>query len=592
MSSNKLQTFSKLTNIETKYSDEVVNIGYCKPIENFTFIKRFFEQWVASVDSKIDICQKHSVEYADLLSRRGFTFDEFKFLMNGSIPEESYHRTEIFELLYIDDQIEREKFKYKVSGDDLSLAEQYQNSIKQFIKQENPLLKDYLLDTKVPINLSIEALKKHVYILGSSGSGKSELIKHLIYELQRTSHKKRNRSIIYIDPHGDSALDVLRFVMNKGVSKDRVIYLDADLRSTIKQLSGQDLLQSDYHYVVNPFDNKNIESGDIPSFTEYISQAFFSVIDSDETFQMESIIESCVETLIRDGKSDISDLKRFMDDNKNSDLIKLAEKIPNKERAEFITSKFRTDGRLSSTKNSIFIRLQKLLGNTYFQRAFTGQSTVNLEEAMNSGKVIIINMNKAITGKLSSLTAGKLMVALFSAYAFRRVKQTKNKRMDTFLFIDEFQNYVSENINEILAETRKFKLFAVLANQQAGQSMSSQLKRIIGGNTALKFMGDNEPESAEWMASQMKHVTGHDVNRLPKYGFWLNDRFNKSAGSFISRSPGYLVDTSSRYYLNKKETIDLLRYIAIDSGIYRKVESQPIVKSSPKSDILSNPFTE
>jgi len=168
MNSNKLQTFSKLTNIETEYSDRVVNVGYCKPIENFTFLKRFFQQWVASIDVKIDKCQKHSVEYANLLSRRGFTFDEFKFLINGSIPEESYHRTEIFELLYIDDQIEREKFKYKVGGDDLSLAEQYQNSIRKFIKQENPLLKDYLLDTKVPINLSIEALKKHVYILGSS----------------------------------------------------------------------------------------------------------------------------------------------------------------------------------------------------------------------------------------------------------------------------------------------------------------------------------------------------------------------------------------------------------------------------------------
>jgi len=94
------------------------------------------------------------------------------------------------------------------------------------------------------------------------------------------------------------------------------------------------------------------------------------------------------------------------------------------------------------------------------------------------------------------------------------------------------------------------------------------------------------------MASQMKHITKDDVNRLPKYGFWLNDRFNKSAGSFISRSPGYLVDTSSRYYLKKKETIDLLKYIAIDSGIYRKVTSQSITKPSPQSDILSNPFTE
>ena len=372
-----------------------------------------------------------------------------------------------------------------------------------------------------------------------------------------------------VEPHGDLAQEILMFAFNKK-QKDRVVYLDPFIRETAISLLGEDILGADYTFVINPFDLKRKSEKEIGYMTDKLSNAFFEIINSDETFQMEAIIEACVETLLRREGSTIADLKRFMDDNENDDLIELGKGIPNVERSSLMRTRFKSDGKIKTTKGSIYYRLQKLLGNAQFRRLLVGKSTVDLERELNSGKVIICNVSKGRLGSAAN-AFGKLMVGLILGYVTKRQDIAKKLRKETFLFIDEFQNYVSPSIEEVMAETRKYALHVTLAHQVMGQNMSTDMKRVIAGNTAFKIAGENEPESLAWMAKQMKKMDASKFEKLPEYSFYVNNKFNKKAGTYMFRVPDFLVKVKPPYYMSKADLKEFILYLVNDSGYYRKV---------------------
>jgi DNA helicase HerA-like ATPase len=101
----------------------------------------------------------------------------------------------------------------------------------------------------------LSSLKRHTYILGKTGSGKSELMKNLWFDLQINSNIRRNKSLVCIEPQGKLSVELLQFYLNSG-NKEKVVYLDTHIRETAKQLLGEDIVDDDYIFVFNPFDIK------------------------------------------------------------------------------------------------------------------------------------------------------------------------------------------------------------------------------------------------------------------------------------------------------------------------------------------------
>lgn len=141
------------------------------------------------------------------------------------------------------------------------------------------------------------------------------------------------------------------------------------------------------------------------------------------------------------------------------------------------------------------------------QAVFVGKSTLDIEQAIEQKKLIIFNFAK---GKmpLEYKILGLFVIATIKIISFRR--DGKTHFTPCHLFIDEFQNFITPSLQEILEESRKFKLYLTLAQQQAGARMGKGLFASILGNTAIKITGANEVDSLKVLADE----TGESVKNL------------------------------------------------------------------------------
>lgn len=573
--------FYDYTGLPPARTPKIVNMGYLYPIDHPKFVVHFMDKWVKGKDRILDNMREGTHEYADAFGKRGFTFQEYKFVLSGRVKEDYFNHYRVFDYLYLTNHSDRDYFTAINAKEDEKdkVVSGYMTAIGDAIKDEIPILKNFFFETKIPLYFRRDDLKKHVYFLAASGSGKTEMMKLIFYDLQRRSQKDRSSSLVLIEPHSDFSTEVLRFALNSGADRKRIIYLDPFIRETAIRLLGEDILGADYTFVINPFDTYCKNNQEINYLTQQISNAFFEIVKSQETFQMDSIIKSCVEVLIRKEGTSIVDLKRFMDNNKNDDLIAFGSTIPNEERREMIINlKGNKDFKIAPTKSGLYFRLQSLLGDTEFRRLVVGKSTVHLEKELDSGKVIICNIPSTL-GEDSAPAFGKLLLALIKGFVMRRINIPKKLRKSTFCFVDEFQNFTTPSIEKIMAETRKYGLHMLLSHQQMGQDMDNKMRRVITGNTTIKVAGDNEPDSIDFMCKQMGNLRPKDFETLPKFSLFTYNKEHKRAGVSGVRVPDFLVQMRPPFYMGKRELKKLLLYMVHESGYYKKIEPQEVVAS-------------
>ena len=305
-------------------------------------------------------------------------------------------------------------------------------------------------------------------------------------------------AIILIDPKGDLALQVAQFKENaKPDRAGRLVYLDPYL----------DPYQT---FVINPFDlpeditHLNYEQY-VDITTQELTKTFgliFKEMYSDFTMQMSTILEPCIATILRKPDGDLWDLQRFMDDNLNADLIELGKKTPNVAHKNFFVTNF-SNKDYGVSKRGIYTRLQHLLNSPTFAQMMTGKSTVNLREAVNKRKLIVLSLAKGDMGTKISTYFGKVVLSLLQVMALQRNRIPESERTPTHLYVDEFQNYISPTISEILTESRKYGLYLTLAHQTVGQNMETDLNRDILGNTNVKIIGRSSHHNWNLMSKEM-----------------------------------------------------------------------------------------
>lgn len=281
--------FKKLTNTDYKKSEVLIPIGYVYPIDMELFLEKFMSIWVESIDKILDQLNEGSLEYADVFGFRGITFHEFLLLKQGTISKEKIQRRRVYDYVYVDDSIEQEEFITKFLSDDQSPRQAYKKLITEIVQREIPLLEKFLLKDKRIIYHPLDNFNSHSYILAMSNYGKSEIIKSTIFELQRRSNNNNDTSIILLEPHKDLSLDCLQFAWNKKSGLKRLIYLDPNIRQTAIELLGKDIFNDDYIFSLNPFDIEYSNRSEFNFMIEHLAGAWFSIIDSKETFMMQAL---------------------------------------------------------------------------------------------------------------------------------------------------------------------------------------------------------------------------------------------------------------------------------------------------------------
>lgn len=333
-----------------------------------------------------------------------------------------------------------------------------------------------------------DARKRHSYITGQSGSGKSELLKVLFGAYLR---KPALVSLVLIDPHGDLAEQMGRFphVANSG----RLVYLHPSL-------------SDERTPTINPFELADQSEKSVHVMAEQIRSVFDELMrkSGHATFtgNMGALLVPCISTLLRTPGSTIRDLQTFMDDKRNGDLVRVGCQSPVPAHRDFFRYQF-GEKQYDSTKSALYTRIQSLLNSPVLYRLLVGPSTVNLEAAVNAGKIIVFALPKGGIGAETSPTFGSFVLAMLQGLAIRRESIPESERVPVHVFVDECQNFLSPSVQTILTENRKYGLHLTLAQQTFAQDMDRDLAAAVIGNTAIKIAGMNDVKTLKPMDERM-----------------------------------------------------------------------------------------
>lgn len=360
--------------------------------------------------------------------------------------------------------------------------------------------------TRLRFRLPEAARKKHTYILGGSGSGKSELMKVLMYPY--ISKKARQETVILFDPHGDIAEQVGRWKEHK--NGDNLIYFDPTLKTGFTPC-------------INPLD---IPLSTTPQQLNYMAECLTEVFkeivggDSSITANMGTLLKAVLTILLQKEDSTLKDLQVFMRDDENADLLAYAiEHSPTGQR-HFFENAF-SDKTYKPTKNALYTKIQDLLNSQIFYDITIGKSTLNIRELMDSKKTVIFNLSKGKLGEQSSSAFGRFLLGMMQGFSFQRQDTPEKLRVPTHLFLDEFHNFVTPSIQTVLDESRKYGLHLTLVQQFFGQKTSTEIRASIMNNTAIKICGTGESTSLEAMARVMVGATKEDLQNCERGEFFI-----------------------------------------------------------------------
>jgi len=415
---------------------------------------------------------------------------------------------------------------------------------------------------RLSIALPVESLQRHAYVSGRSGSGKSELLKLLFYELQRASQRNRKHALILIDPHGDLASEVKALRLN--ADYERLIYVDP-------------LFVPGATPVLNPLDldDRKRSEQNIDLHAQELARAFSELFtEASLTLQMQTILKPILSTLIRMGGKTLLDVQRFLQDDPA--LIAAGCLSPHPAEREFFKTMFKKSN-YAITKNSLYTKIQSLLNTRIFYNLTNGQSTLDLEREINAGKVLIFSLSKGTLGSEASIAYGRLLLAMLVSIAFRRASVNKSERKPVFLFIDEFHNYASTSLSTILSESRKYGLHLILSNQLLGAELSPGMKEVILTNTAVKLIGQTGGNMIRSM-SEETGISTADLRALPPYHFALK---TPDRDPILFQVPSFLIGSKHRNALSSRG-LRALDILIAESGLYRPISTHEPDKSPLK----------
>ena len=473
-----------------------------------------------------------SGRYKSLLEGRGFTLNEYLSIFDLSIKTDQFHNYKIFQFL----QIETEHGYWE--GDERIVGR------KDFTNTYSPDEQGYLQllqkttgatffrDKRADFRLS--SLKGHAHITGQTGSGKSQLMRLLFWYVHKHILKKKKISAILIDIHGDLAKQIKSSSLN--VNNDRLIYFSSRLKRG-------------YTPVINPLQIKDQRL--IDKTTEFLTEAFDEMLNQQTlSDQMRTILIPCIRTLIKAGDKNLKDLQRFMLDD--PELIKLGIKSDFKSHSEFFKQKF-TDKVYTRTKNAIYTRIQNLLNYPQFYNMTIGDNTVDLKSAMNGGKIIIFDL--AGLGVLTKEAMGRFLVAQIKAIAENRENTDEKRRPQTYLFIDEAQNFLTKSIEKTLNEMRKYKLFLILAHQYVRQL--GDLFYPVMSNTLTKVVFYNDDTNLSKLAGYMGLTKEEMKENWKLYECWVKSGRSQTVKikpkDFLIKRKKYTMKRVEEKELNKKQ---------------------------------------
>lgn len=339
----------------------------------------------------------------------------------------------------------------------------------------------------------------HMYVVGKTGMGKSTLLEQMI-----VADIKNNEGLAVLDPHGDLVEKVLKHIPE--TRKDDLLYFNPQDRENC--------------LAFNPLENNNSKESHL--LASQMISVFKKIWNGFWGPRMEHILRNALLTLLEFPYPTLADVQKLLTDKEYRKL--LLSKIDDKQLLYFWNNEFE--------KYSIYFRQEAIspiqnkigqfLSSPVIRKIITQRkSSFNLKEVMDKGKILLVNLAKGKIGEDNASLLGAMFVSRIGLTALSRADIFEDKRKDFYLYVDEFQSFVTESFIDILAEARKYRLNLVLSHQYLNQVDERIIKAIFGNvGTIVSFRVGNE--DGKILSQEFYPVFNQgDLVNLPCYEMYL-----------------------------------------------------------------------
>ena len=425
------------------------------------------------------------------------------------------------------------------------------------------------------IGLTEAERQRHIYVIGGTGNGKTTMLQYgIVQDIQS------GKGLAVIDPHGDMALTILKHIPRNRIQD--VIYFNPD---DIDHPLAMNLLEIPEGLKGSALEREK------DRVTEHVISVLRKIFSDDDTggHRIEYVLRNAIQTALTTEEPTIFTIFELLtNDNYRK---KITNALPAGTLKNFWQNELGKAGAMQRVKMShgVTSKIGRFEFSPSTKRVMgRAQSTIDFDDILASGKILICNFSKGNLGEDTSELFGTAVLAKLQIAALRRTRINQDKREPFYLYVDEFQNFATMPFVQMLSEARKYKLFLTMAEQSTAQQDEQRLVQIILANvgTVISFRTGSPADEQLVLPLFKPYIEEGEIANLPSFNFYARLSAIRSQEPLSGET--ILLEDNGSAAVAKKVIISSRK-------LYAYLYSESIVaerKSSQSQDIKPATFDE
>lgn len=413
--------------------------------------------------------------------------------------------------------------------------------------------------------------RRHLYIVGKTGSGKSRLL-----ELLLISDIQGGHGCCLLDPHGDLADELLKYIPKERI-KDVVYINPADREFPI----GFNPLEP-----VSDYETRQ-------HLSVFFISIFKKLFEATWNSRMEHLIRYITLALLETEDSSILGIPRILSDTTYRQKVIMQVKDPVVK--SFWTNEFPSFNEKYSNDAVIPIlnKVGQFISNPIVRNMIGQQNnSLDFEKFMNEGKIVLINVSKGKLGDDNATLLGSMFITKIQQAALARAKIKEEERRDFYFYVDEFQNFATDAFSSILSEARKYHLDLTIAHQYIAQ-LPDEVKATAFGNVGSMIVFAVGGDDAAYLTKEFSPTfTQNDLINLNIREMYIKMSVDGKLTTPFSANTISVPKSPFDYsieIMDKSRTTYAKNRVQVENAIERWTKSVKVNKSLSATDEFPEP---
>jgi hypothetical protein len=417
------------------------------------------------------------------------------------------------------------------------------------------------------IGLTEAERSRHALYIGKTGSGKTTMLEYeILQDIQN------GRGVIFIDPHGDAAQSVISKIP-KGRIKDVVYFNPADI---------------DFPVGINMLElPEGITGNELLLYKDKITDSlvtvFRKVFSDGETggSRNEAALQNTILTALTLENPTIFTLNKIINDPKFRKEVVAG--LEDETLRDYWLNEVGEAGGMQRVKmfQGLTTKLGKFQTSAFANRTLNQpKSTIDFDDILNSGKILICNLSKGKIGEETAEFFGVIIMAKLQIAALKRADLPEKERTPVYIYVDEFQNFATPSFVELLAEARKYGISLNMAQQTLSQQKNKEIinTMVTNSGTIVTFQTVSLDDERYIGHLFTPFIETREIFNLPAYNFYarISSMTSQKPVSGVTIVPDVAVD-------------DKIAKAVRDSS--RKLYTRPYVPETPRKAVSGSKST-